>query len=167
MAVALAGLRLPAQKGTGLPFGSPASTTIDLGAIRYVWLCDGMTQKKTLSASVSPFALSGVSIPAPVFLRCRRNIPHDNARAQLCVFLCFSFLLLGLLAGVGHCFSFHFIQLPGDHFFSESDKPVIATASDVLDLKVEIANGHFDTPSASKECRLSREWRTTSDGKRQ
>lgn len=86
MAVALVGLRLPAQKGTGLPFGSPASTTIDLGAIRYVWLCDGMTQKKTLSASVSPFALSGVSIPAPVFLRCRRNIPHDNARAQQSVF---------------------------------------------------------------------------------
>ncbi|CAM3584610.1 hypothetical protein AUP84_23355 [Escherichia coli] len=46
MAVALTGLRLPASKGTGLPFGSPASTTIDFGAKRYVWLCDGMTQKK-------------------------------------------------------------------------------------------------------------------------
>ncbi len=66
MAVALAGLRLPAQKGTGLPFGSPASTTIDLGAIRYVWLCDGMTQKDAFGVCVA-FALSGVSIPAPVF----------------------------------------------------------------------------------------------------
>ena len=166
MAVALTGLELPASKGTGLPFGSPASTTIDFGAKRYVWLCDGMTQKKTLSASVSPLTLSGVPIPAPVFLRCRRNIPHDNARAQQSVFLCFGGFLPGLLAGVGHCFSLHFIQLPGDHFFSESDKPVIATASDVLDLKVEVANGHFDTPSASKECRLSREWWTTSDGER-
>ncbi|BCL11014.1 hypothetical protein ECJB195_B0060 [Escherichia coli JB1-95] len=43
MAVALTGLELPAQKGTGLPFGSPASTTIDLVAMCYVWLCDGMT----------------------------------------------------------------------------------------------------------------------------
>ncbi len=124
-------------------------------------------QKRRLRRLCVAFDITGRPIPAPVFLRCRRNIPHDNARAQLCVLLCFSFLLLGLLAGVGHCFSFHFIQLSGDHFFSESDKPVIATASDVLDLKVEIANGHFDTPSASKECRLSREWRTTSDGKRQ
>ena len=82
MAVALTGLRLPAQKGTGLPFGSPASTTIDLGAKRYVWLCDGMTQKKTLLASMSPFALSGVSIPAPVLMRCLISINRKCLKAQ-------------------------------------------------------------------------------------
>ena len=82
MAVALTGLRLPASKGTGLPFGSPASTTIDFGAKRYVWPCDGMTQKKTLLASVSPLTLSGVPIPAPVLLRCLISINRKCLKAQ-------------------------------------------------------------------------------------
>lgn len=82
MAVALTGLELPASKGTGLPFGSPASTTIDLGAMCYVWLCDGMTQKKTLLASVSPLTLSGVPIPAPVLLRCLISINRKCLKAQ-------------------------------------------------------------------------------------
>ncbi|EOM9742731.1 hypothetical protein ACNGWL_004777, partial [Escherichia coli] len=47
-----------------------------------VWLCDGMTQKKTLLASVSPFALSGVSIPAPVLMRCLISINRKCLKAQ-------------------------------------------------------------------------------------